>query len=372
MRSSVLDPRHYIPFRFLAIFIGLAIAAFLAVTGTKLASATHALDPFNGAVQALEADDFAQAVDLYTAAVDAGDLEPEMLIAAYRNRGEANRKLRNFRAAVEDFDQVLALGGADSFVYFQLADAYFDLGAFEKSIENLDAAIDLDPDFVVAIGFRGSLYDRAYDWPRAIEDYDRVIALDADNARALAARGRAYLLLSDLTTALTSLNRALDLDPELSIFPAYRNRGYVNFHLGNFSDAAEDFAAAIRLDDGSIYRTLWRHISTERAGGGGVRALRSESADFDFDDWPGPVVRMFLGAVEGDEVLAEALDPDPDIERDQLTEATFYVGQYLLLQGNRDEAVPLFLRTVELDAPFFVEVQGAKYELQRLQVGNRD
>jgi len=52
----------------------------------------------------------------------------------------------------------------------------------ERSIEDYDKAIDLDPNDAAAYNNRGFSYRRLGQNERAIEDYDEAIKLDPDNA----------------------------------------------------------------------------------------------------------------------------------------------------------------------------------------------
>ncbi len=56
--------------------------------------------------------------------------------------------------------------------------------------------------------------------------------------------------------------------------------------------------------------------------------------------------------------------------RPLLCEAYFYVGEYLLLQGRRDEAVTMFRRALDTGVTKFLEYTGAKVELERISASS--
>ena len=66
-------------------------------------------------------------------------------------------------------------------------------GGFEKAIERLNQAIELDPDTPHFRLNRGSAYVGNRQFDKAIEDYDRAIALDSSSSLAFLARAEAYL-----------------------------------------------------------------------------------------------------------------------------------------------------------------------------------
>ncbi|HLJ33079.1 MAG TPA: tetratricopeptide repeat protein [Ktedonobacteraceae bacterium] len=53
----------------------------------------------------------------------------------------------------------------------------------------LNRAIELQPDYVIALTYRGSVYAFLEEYDQASADYDRAIALDPQNAGAYKGRG---------------------------------------------------------------------------------------------------------------------------------------------------------------------------------------
>jgi lipoprotein NlpI len=66
--------------------------------------------------------------------------------------------------------------------------------------------------------------------------------------------------------------------------------------------------------------------------------------------WPAPVLRMFLGQLTPDAVLAAADDRDGKTKQFQVCEANFYSGQRALEQGAKDDAIRFF-RLAASDCP---------------------
>jgi lipoprotein NlpI len=79
-----------------------------------------------------------------------------------------------------------------------------------------------------------------------------------------------------------------------------------------------------------------------------------------------PVIRLYLGQLTPEAVLAAADDPDATTKKGQVCEANFYSGELALRQGKKDEATGLFRRaTADCPKPFF-EYDGANAELKAL------
>jgi lipoprotein NlpI len=75
---------------------------------------------------------------------------------------------------------------------------------------------------------------------------------------------------------------------------------------------------------------------------------------------------MFLGATDSRSVLVAASDSNPLRHRERLCEAYFYIGEYLLLRGSKNEAIEMFKASLAAGISNFFESEGAKAELKRL------
>jgi lipoprotein NlpI len=75
------------------------------------------------------------------------------------------------------------------------------------------------------------------------------------------------------------------------------------------------------------------------------------------------VIRLFAGEVKP-EAVAAAADADPTTKEAHACEASFYSGQFALIQGNRDEAVKLFQAAAKECPRGFIEGIAATAELK--------
>ena len=97
-----------------------------------------------------------------------------------------------------------------------------------------------------------------------------------------------------------------------------------------------------------------------------IAALRDQSRALNLGTFPGPVIRFYLGEISAEEVMAAVRKGSLQEQKEQLCEASFYVGEEALLRGNRDEAARLFRQAIGTGLTYFYEYQGAAVELQRL------
>jgi len=187
---------------------------------------------------------------------------------------------------------------------------------------------------------------------------------DKDLAVAFNNRGLAYSRQGHYGRAIRDFDKAIRLRPDLAA--SYHNRGHVMFFKSRFADAIPDLKTAVRLSPTDHYAAIWLFLAEARAGRDGRSTLERAARNLDLKQWPGPVVAMFLGRAAPKRVLARAKNRDAKRQREQRTEAFFYVGQYQLLRGARGAARALFRAALELGVKPFVEYTGARVELSRM------
>lgn len=127
------------------------------------------------------------AVDAFSRAILAGDLNHEALAITFNNRGVANSELGDYDRAISDYGQALALVPGDA-----------------TAIRNLRIA------YIRRAAASARLGDRA----AAVADYDRAIELEPSHPLAYLRRGQLALERGDRGAAVADLTRARDLDPQ--------------------------------------------------------------------------------------------------------------------------------------------------------------
>ena len=118
------------------------------------------------------------AIEAYTRAILAGDLEPEALAVTFNNRGVAYGELGDYDRAIQDYNQALTLRPGDRtsiknlrIGYARRGSAHANLGEQDQALADYSKAIELDPDYRDAFANRAVLYDHKGDKERAIADY---------------------------------------------------------------------------------------------------------------------------------------------------------------------------------------------------------
>lgn len=133
---------------------------------------------------------------------------------AYSNRGNAYWKEENYLAALEDYNQALAL---NPYVYGTLSNrgaVYLRLGQPQLALADFNRAIELNPRMAKAFNNRGSLLLETGQIESAIQDFTRSLELQPHQISALVNRANGYKQLGYDTKAQEDLSRALQINPD--------------------------------------------------------------------------------------------------------------------------------------------------------------
>ena len=148
--------------------------------------------------------------------------------------------------------------------FAQTAEEYNDMGAHKSSngdwrgaIDDYNKAIELNPGFESAYGWRGYAKAKLGDYKDAIQDYNKAIELlsktslaDSYNKAVMAEyyydRGAAKDNLGDITGAIEDYNKAIELDPVFQ--SAYYNRGLAEEERAKYLSAIQDYSKAIEIN----------------------------------------------------------------------------------------------------------------------------
>lgn len=246
-------------------------------------------------------------------------------------RGHAHLRRRRTDAALTDFNAAIRRNPASAVAYDGRGLAHVQRGDAARARADFDAALRLFPHYATAYRHRGTLHFFSGRLPAAIADYDRALRLNAHQ-------------------------------PEVMI-----RRAVTKFLGGDNRGAREDFVRAAGYSYAYPYGALWRAAAAHRLGEDGTAVLRQAAGELDAEEWPMPLLALYLGA--GDETaVQERIARMPARLRARLTaDADFYIGLHHMMQGKDDKAAAAFRRTIAANLTQSVERVAAARELARLE-----
>ena len=240
---------------------------------------------------------------------------------------------------------------------------------FNLSIDFCTAAIQSgqlsDQDLAITFNNRAFAYYNKKDYQQAIRDYDRAINLQPNYGLALTRRGAALLEKHQYEQALADYDAATQLDAKLV---SGRSKGFLFFFMGRMTQSAETFENCLKSDPDDIGVILFRYLVEAKIGNAlaAARELEADSAKLKERHWPTPIIDFHLGKIDEKAMFAATNDPDPKKRSEQICAANFHAGEARLLRANVTTAIAL-LRAAEKDCPSHLyESHGASTELKRL------
>ncbi len=290
-------------------------------------------------------------------------LDPQYADAFYY-RGNLWFNKGDFDRAIGDYNEAIRLNPKDADVFYNRGTAWYKKGDLDRAIAGYNDAIGLDPLNVNAFYNRGNAWSDKGDLDRAIADYNEVIRLDSQYVKAFNKRGNVLFNKGDYDKAIIDLNEAIRLDPHNA--EAFSSRAYAQFAKGEFSTAASDFAEAQKLKP-DIYSGIMLYLARAESGSDAREELTVNTNGMDSMKWPAPVVALFLGKAEPETIISQAFDPDPKTHQGQLCEANFYLGEWHLLRGNKQQAGELFTKARNDCPKTYYEYANSLAELGRIK-----
>jgi tetratricopeptide (TPR) repeat protein len=190
----------------------------------------------------------------------------------------------------------------------------------------------------------------------------RFPAADVTGVHAYYNRGIAYQSKSDYDRAIAEFDQAIAINPKYSA--PYFSRGRLNLFIGALPKALADLNQASELNPKNAYASLWLDIANRRSNL--PSRLPEAMKQIDMTKWPAPVIRLYLGQLTPEAVLAAADDPDSETKKGQECETNFYTGELALQRGDKDGATRLFRLATAGCPKSFIEYDGAVAEIKAL------
>ncbi len=269
---------------------------------------------------------------------------------------------RELDRAIEDLDEAIRLDSANAYGFRYRAAVYDAKDEYVRAIADYDQAIKLDAKNAYSFRSRGYAYYAKGELDRAIEDLDEAIRLDPANAYGFRYRGAVYDRKGEHARAIADYDQAIELDPNGS--RGYLGRGLANFYFNAPTKALTDLGRSSELDPSYAYAALWLDIVGRRSNL--ASRLAEATMQIDMSKWPAPVIRLYLGQMTSEAVLAAAENPNPRTKRGQICEANFYTGELALQHGAKDHAIRLFRLAARGCPNTFDERSAANAELKAL------
>jgi len=348
-------------------FVSLLLFGTVALAQTRSESFTVRKENWarcekNGSAE-FKADIIDASINSCTAIIESGRENTFYTALAFYNRGLLYQFKNDFDRALADYNQSISLDPHKVIAYINRGEIYYDKRDYDRAIAEYSQSINLVANNAIAFFHRAHAYEAIGNYDLAMADYDQAIRLVPTYAVVFLERGTLYARRQACQRAIMDFNEAIRLNAAL--YNAFINRGFCSFELGKMADAENDFAQATKLNPKNPYLSLWLYLAHIKMGRTDLSELSAISANLDLREWPGPVIKLYLGRTTEDQVMA-SVSSIPGAE--QACEASFYVGEYKGLGGDKTAAKLLMEQATKIcpHDKFGISFAAAA-ELKRLQ-----
>jgi len=167
---------------------------------------------------------------------------------------------------IEQLDEAIQLNPKDASAYRDRAKLYLALGEYDKAIADFGDSVRLNPRDASAYRIRGGLYLKLDQFDKAIADFTHAIHNERDNAKVYCLRGWSHLRKGQSNQAFRGGGEPLRLNREPDYVRDSTERA--NLVQLSFQLAIEDFGEAIRIEPqdasyhvirGELYQEIGNH-----------------------------------------------------------------------------------------------------------------
>ncbi len=204
-------------------FVSSVYLAALGATSSSVFASSPATNPLTTqAYTALAGGDNDRAISLYTQAIEARDLAPELLANALLNRALALQQQNKQAAAIDDYTSALSL---DAMSADLRATALYNRGLSQQklskatlAIEDFTSSLLLNPTFAHAFYSRGNALRDSGQYLFALSDFERALKYNhPDPARVYFSQAQTFELLQRPIDARRALEAALGANPNFAL-----------------------------------------------------------------------------------------------------------------------------------------------------------
>lgn len=174
----------------------------------------------------------------------------------YTNQALINYEKYEYDKAIETLGKAINLDPNNAQAYYWRGNSYYGLKDYYKAIENLSVAIEIKPDYAEAYYWRGNANFGVKQDNDALDNFSKAIALKANYTDAYFWRGRTYYELLQDDNAMADFSKVLALNPNYS--EAYYWKGQLYYAAKKYNETIQELSTAINLKNIYPEAYYWR------------------------------------------------------------------------------------------------------------------
>jgi len=158
---------------------------------------------------------------------------------AYNNRGAAYNEMQEYEKSIQDLNIALQLDPKNPSAYNNRGFAFSQLEKGNLALSDYNTALQLAPDFYDAYINRGNILLEIGDVPQALDNYKKSISINSNHPKSYYNLGKIYAGEDSVRRAIGYYNTAIELSPGFDA--AYLNRGIAFAGIKQYDKALQDY-----------------------------------------------------------------------------------------------------------------------------------
>ena len=135
---------------------------------------------------------------------------------------------KQFAVAADALEKVANDTSASLMTNMLLAESYLELDEKEKALNTYDRALDIHPNYALALNNRGMLLYEKQQYQAAIRDFSNALKSKPKSATTLVARGAAYQKINEIEKAKIDYDAAKRINPNIKLIQVQPSASFNN------------------------------------------------------------------------------------------------------------------------------------------------
>ena len=172
------------------------------------------------------------------------------------NIGSVYTEQGNYNKAINCLNNAIEIDKTDFKLWYNLGLAYQNQGEISKSIESFDNAIDINEHNFLIWENKGISHTLLKEYEKAINCFNKAIEINENSYTTWFDKGGVYVALKNYETAFNCYDKAIEINEKYAL--AWFTKGAISAQLEDYTSAINHYEEAIKCDEN--YYQAWCNL----------------------------------------------------------------------------------------------------------------